>query len=191
MPQDTSGVVRTCRALARQKRVPVLCPVRLPRARWTVRYRSLEHARTRYLIDLRVGDAGSGAHHVLVGGRRRPFDLRSRDGQWPARVPPSGEFCCSRPGDLGLIGAREQTAGIWEPVRMTVVRSVWLRQMPGLMLAAVAHPDGGIHGGHVALVWNQGGHGYVFSIHARHHERPTLHDQRVALAATRAVTEPR
>jgi hypothetical protein len=155
-----------------------------------VRYRSIERARNRYLIDLRVA-AKSGAHHVLAGGRRQPFDLRVGDDQWPSRVPPTDPLCCSRPGDLGLVGAREQTLGVWEPVRMRVVHVVSLRRMPALMLAAAPHPDGGIHGGHLTLIWNQGHHGYVFSIHARDQDRPSAYDQRVALAAARAMSQPR
>ena len=27
------------------------------------------------------------------------------------------------------------------------------------------YPQGGIHGGHVVIVWNQGGHGYIVSAH--------------------------
>jgi hypothetical protein len=181
------AVVAACVSLQPKKTLKVLCPRRLPRAAWHVRYRSLERSRSRYLMDLRVEDNSGGAQHVLAGGRRRRFSLSEVDGHWPARVPRAGARCCARAGDLGLIGARERSVGIWEPVRMSVIRHARVRSRPALLLEAAPHPDGGIHGGHLVVVWNQGLRGYVFSIHAANPRRVTQRDEAVALAAAEAM----
>lgn len=34
------------------------------------------------------------------------------------------------------------------------------RSQPGLILAAAPYPTGGLHGDHLIVIWNHGGHGY-------------------------------
>lgn len=70
---------------------------------------------------------------------------------------------------------------------MTVLRRVAVRSHPALLLRAASHPGGGVHGGHVAVVWNQRRHGYVFSIHAAHTGRITPQDEAVALDGAEAM----
>ena len=36
---------------------------------------------------------------------------------------------------------------------------------PALLIQVAHYPRGGIHGGHIAVVWNQNGNGYVVSLH--------------------------
>jgi hypothetical protein len=36
---------------------------------------------------------------------------------------------------------------------------------PALLLREPAYPQGGLQGGRVVVLWNQGGHGYLVSVH--------------------------
>jgi hypothetical protein len=96
-------VVRRCAALAPRRSIAALCPTRLPKEAWFVRYSSLAHGRDEYLTDLRTRPAGSGAaFHVLAGGRRGRFPLATTaNGEWPVDVPAPSATCCARPHDLG------------------------------------------------------------------------------------------
>ena len=163
LPPTPPAAVARCEALANSRDIRVLCPTRLPRAGWAVRYRSLERGRLAYLTDFQ---ADGGRHHALAGGRNERFDLKTKGGQWPVRVPPIGQACCARPYDLGLIGARETSrVGVYAAVRLKVRGRVSIAGRRGLLLEAAGYPNGGIHGGHLVAVWNQRGHGYVLSIH--------------------------
>jgi hypothetical protein len=70
---------------------------------------------------------------------------------------------------------------------MTVMRHAMVQSRPALLLQAAPNPDGGIHGGHLVVVWNQGHRGYVFSIHTAHPVPVTQRDQAVALAAAESM----
>ncbi|WP_028060509.1 hypothetical protein [Candidatus Solirubrobacter pratensis] len=106
--------------------------------------------------------------HVLVGGRLARFSLETtQEAMWPVHVPAPSETCCATPGDLGLVGAQPgQRPGTFTPVRLKLVRRATVATHPALVLKAQGFPTGGIHGGHVIVVWNQHGHGYVLSMHA-------------------------
>jgi hypothetical protein len=143
-------VPRFCARVA--PRVAVLCP-----ARWPHRPRShVEDGRdlTRpgfpgYLgtfndPGFRTADLG----HVILGGERRAFSLLGRPGAiWPLRGQPKPD------PDSGFVG------------RIHVVRHATVGSDPALLVRPRRYPAGGIHGGHVVVLWNHGGHGYFVSLH--------------------------
>jgi hypothetical protein len=47
------------------------------------------------------------------------------------------------------------------------------------------YPKGGIHGDHVLVLWNEGGHGYMVSVHGERPSRPALVS--IALAMARSA----
>lgn len=71
--------------------------------------------------------------------------------------------------DLGLVGSRPlapgQSHGQEEPARLTLVRRTKAAAHAALLLSVGGYPDGGVHGGHLAVVWNQGVDGYALSMH--------------------------
>jgi hypothetical protein len=162
-------VVRRCAALSPTRDIPVLCPTRLPHAGWVVRSQTLERGAGEYLLDLESRPRVPGEPtHVLAGGRRGRFSLETTaDDRWPVRVPRPGTTCCSGARrDLGLIGATEgREPGTWTPVRLEVRRRTTVAGHPALLMTVASFPDGGVHGGHLAVVWNQRQAGYALSIH--------------------------
>lgn len=179
-------VVRRCAALAPRRAIPVLCPTRLPRADWYVRYQTLRGGRSEYLTNLDTKPAGSGdPFHVLAGGRRGRFSLKVIRGSWPLNA--------DLPRGLGLVGAKPLKPGQrhdeQRAVRLKVLRSVKVAGHPGLLLKVADYPDGGVHGGHMAVVWNQGRDGYVLSLHfAERSLRKRTEQDAVLLGAVTAMS---
>jgi len=172
----------------------VLCPTRLPTARWFVRYQTLAHGRSEYLTDLQTKPRGSGdPFHVLAGGRRGNFSLTTTtDGDWPVDVPVPSPTCCAlTPRDLELIGARPgKQPDIWEPVQLKLRRRTTVAHHAALLLMAAGYPDGGVHGGHLVVVWNQGHDGYALSMHfAEHGKRTSSEQEAVVLRAATAMSD--
>ena len=138
-----------------------LCPQRVTPGRWVVRHGTLRRGRREYLCDLETRPFGSGAvFHVLAGGRAGRFPLATTaSGFWP-RDPRLVR-------DLGLVGARPLEPGqtVEERVRLRLVRRTTVAGDAALLLRVAGYPDGGVHGGHLAVVWNRGAAGYVLSMH--------------------------
>lgn len=180
------AAVDRCSDLAARRDIPVLCPTRLPDARWFVRYQTLATGRDEYLTNLETRPHGSGdPFHVLAGGRRGRFSLEVQAGKWPAeRDTPRG---------LRLVGARALKPGqAWEDqqdVPLTLLRRATVREHPALLLRASQYPTGGVHGGHLAVVWNQGGNGYALSMHFQDDSpRSEAERQTVLLEAATAMS---
>ena len=166
--------------------MPVLCPTRLPTARWYARYQTLRGGRSEYLTNLDTTPAGSAdPFHLLAGGRRGRFSLKSIAGRWPADADLSR--------DLGLVGATPLKPGQrWDeqrPVRPKLPRDVKVARHPALLLKVADYPDGGVHGGHLVVVWNQGWNGYVLSLHfAEWSERKRAEQEAVLLEAATTMS---
>jgi hypothetical protein len=175
-----------CRSLADSRTVPVLCPARLPAERWTVATRTLRRGRCVYLLDLNARSFREGTtFHALAGGRCRPWPLKARRGRWPAARRLAD--------DLGLIGAKPLRPGqpgttVPEPVRPRVLRRIHVGGQAGLLLQVAPYPDGGVHGGHVAAIWNRDGSGYALSLHfSERPQPPTAAWRRAVVRAARAM----
>ena len=143
--------LRACEALARSERLVVLCPGWLPSRRgqmeryegYSLSRRDFESGRCHYLTQLGYRGPGAGEavpFHVLFGGRCRPIALAG------------GVGSTLRTRALRLVPSR-----IEAKLEVDGARALVLRVPP--------YPGGGIHGGHYAIVWNRGGHGYVLSLH--------------------------
>jgi len=97
--------------------------------------------------------------------------LTTRGGHWP----PDPTLA----NDLGLIGAkplRPGQPGTTSPILVPprVLRRVDIGGHRGLLLQEAAYPNGGVHGGHVAAIWNQGADGYVLSLHFTERPRASI-----------------
>ncbi len=158
LPSRLSGLGRLCRSAASDTSLAVRCPSWLPRGAWGGR--ALRSGECDYLFDLNRRSGRGGAYHALVGGRCGTFSLRTRSGRWPVKA--------RRIRDLGLIGSKPLTpgqTGAPSPARLRVLRTTEVVHRRGLLLLATPFPAGGIHGGHIAAVWNQGGAGYALTLH--------------------------
>jgi hypothetical protein len=139
-PPDAVGSL--CGIVAMQKQ-GVLCPTRFPHKPGTQADSSqvlAPNAYPGYLIEwhltkFRGGDLG----HVTVGGQPTPFSF-------------AGSI--HRDGELALLG------------RLRVLkRGVKIGRARGVVVHSPSHPRGGINGGHVSVLWNQDGRGYMVSLH--------------------------
>ncbi|CAA9479530.1 MAG: hypothetical protein AVDCRST_MAG13-1072 [uncultured Solirubrobacteraceae bacterium] len=155
----TRAVRRSCvRAARRADRVAVRCPDVLPAGEYEVP-QSYGRGRCQWLLNLeprrRGSRAPSGIFHVLIGGTcERWKELTATPGRsWPGARPAGDQ--------LRLIGPAEQ--GLKAP---TTLRRVRIGGRPALVLRAAPYPGGGIHGDHLALVFNVGREGHLVSGHA-------------------------
>lgn len=179
--QPTPTTITTaCRRLAASRMLPVLCPTRLPEGRWFVNHRTLRNGRCAYLLDLNTHPFGQNIpFHALAGGRCGLWPLTTRSGRWPARG--------ALTNDLGLIGAKPLRPGqpsttTPTPVPPRVLRRVDVNGHHGLLLQEAVYPNGGVHGGHLAVIWNQDGNGYVLSLHFTESPRaPTSSWQQIVI----------
>ena len=176
------NVLRRCDEVTLEVRLPVRCPARLPgRGRWHVEHRNLGSAPREYVMDL--AGRGRGPFHLLLGGRARPWDLRPSGGRWPREAVAGGA--------LRLIGARASRRVPPPPVRPRVVRSAEVAGRPALLLRVAAYPTGGVHGDHLAVVWNQDGRGWGASLHVAPRDRGQERAWLLATAEAMATTAPR
>jgi hypothetical protein len=182
-----AAVATACSGLARSRVLPVRCPARLPSGRWTVNHRTLRNGRCAYLLDMNTRPFGKNVpFHALAGGRCGRWPLTTRAGHWPADP--------ALADDLGLIGARPLRPG--QPSTTTptavpprVLRRVVIGGHRGLLLQEATFPDGGVHGGHIAAIWNQGSDGYVLSLHFSEHPRaPTATWRQIVIDTAAAMS---
>lgn len=193
----------TCRAIDAQPTV-VRCPGWLPApARrdgapaFLVGHRDIDDSKCGYLTELHLRGGQPGGppadpsrypFHVWFGGHCAPFPMRADDGRWPP-VP-------NRTSYLGLVGvAPGITGGLSRErlVRPRVVARTSVRGRAALILAVEPFPRGGIHGGHYAIVWNEGGDGYAISFHGIGGDRgldPTPREVRVLIRAAASMRGP-
>lgn len=163
----SAGFAQQCAEEAGSVAVAVLCPARLPLGGFESP-RNYGDAPCTYLINLEprgmLKRAGA-VFHLLFGGTCRPWNLRTQDGRWPA-VPST-----ARAGDdLRLIGSTSLTPGQTEAARervgLRVLHGSRIGSAPALVLRNAPYPVGGIHGGHISIVWNVDGAGYAVTGHA-------------------------
>jgi hypothetical protein len=165
-------VMRTCRELQRRQSAP--CPLRFPRTRGTrVEVQSLTPLGYRgYLASFNVGGfASDDGGHVLLAAQPRPLELSGRvNGGWPA------------PGDAPDAQLRLRARGGFRVVERTTVGAA-----RALVVRAPPYPAGGVHGGHVIVLWNRRGRGYVVSLHFTDHRDPSHYPERARVAAALSI----
>jgi hypothetical protein len=185
-----ANVLRRCDEVTDETTVPVRCPRSLPgRGPWSVEHRNFGDGASEWLMDLAAFGRGRFPFHLLIGARDPAWDLRTDGSRWPRRGQHPGAA-------LRLVGARAlEPGGSPRPrvVRPRVVAATRVAGHRALLLRVAAYPAGGLHGGHLAVVWNQEGVGHLVSLHvpeqpaARRREREWL----LATAASMARTAPR
>ena len=201
VPADVGrDLTATCQAIE-APRTAVRCPAWLPApARrdgapaFHVGNRDIDGSACGYLTELHLRSAPPGAtpsggrypFHVWFGGRCEPFPIDADAGRWPP-VP-------DRTSYLGLVGVAPATAG-GRPggrlVRPRVVAVTSVRGHTALVLAVAPFPRGGLHGGHYAIVWNEGGAGYALSFHGIGGDRGLDPTPREVRLLTRAAASMR
>lgn len=73
--------------------------------------------------------------------------------------------------------------------RVSAVRSATVKQQPALLLEPAGYPTGGIHGGHLAVIWNQEGNAYALSMHFAEDNRWSADErEQVLLEAASAMS---
>jgi hypothetical protein len=176
-----------CAQVAREVRIPVRCPSGLPGVGpWHFEHLNFGADRREWLMDLAGPAPGRGAFHLLIGARDGPWDLRTTAARWPRDM--------SRGDDLRLVGAEPlQPGGSSTPrlVRPRALKRTRVARHPALLLRVADYPAGGLHGGHLAVVWNQDGLGHLASVHVEagtssQHERAWLLATAESLASAKA-----
>ena len=189
----------TCRAIDARRTV-VRCPVWLPAparrdgaTAFHVGNSDIDGSACGYLTELHLGPAQPGApsttdrypFHVWFGGRCEPFPIEADDGRWPPTP--------DRTSYLGLVGVAPAAPGGARErlVRPRVVAVTSVRGRRALVLAVEPFPRGGLHGGHYAIVWNEGGDGYAISFHQTGGDRGLDPSLRQIRELTRAAASMR
>jgi hypothetical protein len=126
-------------------------------------------------VSFKTADLG----HVILAGQPRQFVLGggSPGERWPQRADQKPD---SRLGLPARIRGRR-----W----LVLVEHVDVGG-DAIVLRAAPYPAGGLHGGHVIVLWNAGGHGRVVSLHfggGRYTERERI---AAALAIARSERPP-
>jgi hypothetical protein len=163
------SVERGCARAARTVGFGVLCP-----SRWPAGSGRVEHDFSRppgaYLLDFANGFAVRGAKvfHLMLGGQRRPFGAFDEG---------------LRVSTLQLVpmrGGGTFTAGL-PPRRIDTAK---VHGKPARIFQEPRYPQGGIHGGHILVAWNEHDHGYLVSLHASN--MPRAEQVKLALAMARS-----
>lgn len=142
----TADEVQSCRRENNVRRVAFRCPAVFPAPGGFQRARQFGSDSCESLInyeprDLRPGSGG--VFHMLIGARCGAVSLRTAGGRWPLDT--------SLRRDMRLIGrtaSDDSTA-----VSLRVLRRATVAGRPALLLRNPPYPDGGIHGGHLTVVW--------------------------------------
>ena len=154
---------------------PVLCPRRWPSVggHEAPKARLFGEAADAYLINVENGFTRRGGHvfHLMVGGQAEPF------GRWPVGVDPHLRLTTRRvttPQAGGGTFVQQLPARPFANARIHGARAAVLQEPP--------YPAGGLHGGHVVVLWSKGGHGYLVSVHGERLSRHELVSIAVAIA---------
>jgi hypothetical protein len=164
--------------VAAESRLPVLCPPPArahaaegggsddpsgPRnRRLEVVHEDLDPDPCAYVVNVQQPDhdlAGARPAHVVLGGSCAGLPLGRPGTRWAVDPLASLRAVATPPLQSG------QTPDQVTLRRPVVLRRLRVRGQPGMLLQFDARPPGGLHGGHVGLAWNEGGHGYLLSVH--------------------------
>jgi hypothetical protein len=173
------SVGRSCRAGARRVAFALLCPTSWPTSQTgdAPQLKWLALGPRAYLLNAFNGleDRSPHVFHLLVGGQQHTFganwlrvDPALRVTTRLVRVPVAGggTFVQQRP-------ARR--------IAETTVDGA-----PAIVLREPPYPQGGLQGGHVLVLWNRSGHGYLTSVHGIAMTQDELIEVALALADSTA-----
>ncbi|HEX8053040.1 MAG TPA: hypothetical protein VF517_08600 [Thermoleophilaceae bacterium] len=134
-----------------------------------------------YLLDFnQPAFGGDDLGHMLLGAQPRPLDVNGTVGQtWPRRSTGAPDTELRLPARTDGPRAR----------RLAIVRVVRVGDADALVLRSPPMPAGGIHSGHVIVLWNLAGRGYEVSLHLADSRRPGRYTERERIRA--AVTVAR
>jgi hypothetical protein len=176
LARTPAAVTRLCAGSAsgRTRSCPSLFPA-APRSRGTDSLRLTRERTEVYLFTFNVlGFEGDDSGHVLLGHQHRPLVIHGRVGQsWPRRREET-------PDDELRLPARVDSPRAQE---LIVIGRVAIGDSEGLELRAPPYPSGGVHGGHVLVLWNRSDGGYVVSLHLTDHRRPSSYSEKERLRA--------
>jgi hypothetical protein len=137
--------------------------------------RALGRTGDAYLLDAANGFSPRRTHvfHLLMGGQRRPF------GQWPSGIDPDLRVTTHKV----VIPQRGGGTFVQQlPARRITTTSV--HGARATVLREPRYPVGGIHGQHVVVLGNDGGHGYLVSVHGERLSQPALVSVALAMATS-------
>lgn len=162
LPPAPEGVADGCREAADVATFPVACPAEWPStgrpAKMGLR---LFGSDTAYLLEAQTGfGSRSPVFHVLLGGQEQPFPAGFADGGKRLRVT-------TRRVTTPIHQGGKPTGRLFVVERPTRrVGTTRIHGQPAGILRAPPYPQGGIHGGHSIVTWNESGHGYLVSTHS-------------------------
>jgi hypothetical protein len=150
--------MQTCGQANRRVAFAVLCSAAWPSAPSADRpqLRWLALTPHLYLLDVLnvVDDHRAHVFHVLIGGQQHPFGSRWRAIDPGLRITTKLVRVPIRGGGTFVQERPAQRIGT---TRINGAAALLLREPP--------YPEGGIHGGHILILWNHAGHGYLASVH--------------------------
>lgn len=182
LPGAPTAITNACAQAAAHAAFAVQCPARWPsyRGRGGPKARLFEKASDVYLVDVGNGFSRRGGHvfHLLLGGQRHSF------GRWPASVDPDLRIT-TRKVTIPQRGGGTSVSQL--PARRIATARV--RGAQAVVMRAPPYPAGGLHGGHVVVLWSQDGHGYLVSVHGERLSQRAL--VLIALAMARSTRPTR
>jgi hypothetical protein len=164
LPSAPDGVADGCSEAADAAAFPVVCPIKWPATSRPAKVRlRLYGGDSAYLLEAQSGfGARAPVFHVLFGGQRKPFPSGFEGGGRQLRLTTrrvvSPIYASPRGGRV--VG----TSVVERPTRR--VGTTRIHGQPAGVLRAPTYPQGGIHGGHSIVMWNESGHGYLVSTHS-------------------------
>ena len=176
----TPDVVKTaCKRARASVDFTILCPTHWPRTRSpsSPSLRWMTKTKRVYLLNAFNGlrDRSPHVFHLLIGGQQRDFGKR-----WTAIDP----------------GLRVTTGLVTTPIRgggrfvqQRPARRIGTTTVAGhaaVVLQEPAYPQGGLQGGHIIILWNAAGHGYLVSVHGLSLSIPALIQLGTAVASSAA-----
>lgn len=164
LPPAPAGVGDGCRKAADVAALPVLCPTGWPDSGRPAKARlRLYGSDVAYLLEAQTGfGSRSPVFHVLFGGQRKPFPAGFEGGGKRLRVTTRRVVTPYYASPRG--GRVLGTSVVERPTRRVATTRV--HGQPAAIMTAPSYPQGGIHGGHSIVMWNEDGRGYLVSTHS-------------------------
>lgn len=185
LPPAPDGVADGCQEAADVAAFPVPCPTEWPDTGRPakVRLRMLGSG-VAYLLEAQAGfGSRSPVFHVLLGGQENPFPAGFEGGGKQLRVTTRPVVTPYYAGPNG--GRVLGTSVVERPTRR--IGTTRVHGQPAAIMKAPRYPQGGIHGDHAIVMWNENGHGYLVSTHSETSRRAATQTAIQIARSTRLV----